>query len=299
MEKGCKGAASHLPAINVFVGFCCVPCRGCRTCRMCCPLEEAVGCRMDHKNVCAHQAWQHHQQVAALQGCSMAGSMAVATPHNGRCGANLRRASHGTSSCRLRGFVDHGVVCRGRGMLVALSRREAQCTRNGHSKATLTNQDRKPSSWTIRLTNVHGVRTANNTAASPTIGVDDDDCMKIAILVRGLALRCQKQRNMSLAVKHPGEGRMSIYECFGRSKETAAVCQPSGTTVCTIVSTSSRISERVHVIPSHHCMHGRFSSLDLGFQHIAHASILRHEELPIHCRPRLRMEDVKLLRIQR
>jgi hypothetical protein len=97
-------------------------------------------------------------------------------------------------------LVDHGVVCRGWEMLVALSRREAKGTRNGHSKATLTKRDRKPSSWTIRLPNIHRVWTANNTAASPPIGVDDDDCMKIAILVRGLAVRCQKQRNMSLAV---------------------------------------------------------------------------------------------------
>jgi hypothetical protein len=35
-------------------------------------LEEAMGDRMDHRNVCDHQAivWQHHQHVAAFQGRS-------------------------------------------------------------------------------------------------------------------------------------------------------------------------------------------------------------------------------------
>jgi hypothetical protein len=68
---GSLGATCHLPAVFAELGR--VPQGGCCTCCVCCPLEEAVGGRVDHRNVCdhgVHQAfgWQYHQHVTALQG---------------------------------------------------------------------------------------------------------------------------------------------------------------------------------------------------------------------------------------
>jgi hypothetical protein len=68
--EGSEGAACHLSASTVLAELGGVPQGCCRTCCVCCLPEEAIGGRVDHRNVCNHQAFvrQHHQHVVALQG---------------------------------------------------------------------------------------------------------------------------------------------------------------------------------------------------------------------------------------